>query len=571
VTGVERIDNRITVDPKVNTSKIGCAEDKTDLTATSGGVVWDEARQAEPLARPDQPRGDRMNDTLTGPDLTKGVALSTIADGIMLLGHAHGEPVLLVRRGDALFAIGAICTHYGAPLADGLLVDDTARCPWHHACFSLRTGEALRPPALDAVSCWLVEQRDGTAYVEKRERAGSPSLPAKSGIPESVVIVGGGAAGNAAAEMLRRLGYSGRITMLSADSSGPCDRPNLSKGYLSGAASAESNPLRPADFYREHRIEVKLDARVVAIDTAGRQVQLGDGTRHAYDALLLATGAEPVRLEVPGANLPHVHYLRTLADSRALVAKALTSKRAVVIGASFIGLEVAASLRARNVAVDIVAPETVPMLKVLGAEVGSFIRTLHERHGVTFHLGTAAASIDARRVTLQTGEHLAADLVVVGIGVRPAIALAERAGLAIDRGITVDEHLETSVPGMFAAGDIARWPDPLTGERIRVEHWVLAERQGQTAARNILGRRERFDAVPFFWTEQYEFSLAYVGHAGHWDTAEIDGQLDAATQDCTITYRRDGKKLAVAVVHRDLAGLGAEVEFEKTTRGGELE
>jgi apoptosis-inducing factor 3 len=509
-----------------------------------------------------------MTDTLSGPDLTQGVALSAVADGAMLLGHAQGEPALLARRGDELFAIGAICTHYGAPLADGLLVGETVRCPWHHACFSLRTGQPLRPPALDPVSCWHVEQRNGMAYVgTKLERDRPRSLEVQAATPTRIVIVGGGAAGNAAAEMLRRLGYSGSITMLSADSSVPCDRPNLSKGYLSGAASSESNPLRSADFYREHRIDLKLDARVATIDAAGRRVQLVDGTNHGFDALLLATGAEPVRLEVPGATLPHVHYLRTLADSRTLVAKALISKRAVVIGASFIGLEVAASLRARNVAVDVVAPDTIPMLKVLGTEVGTFIRTLHERHGVTFHLGTSATSIDERRVTLQNGEHLPADVVVVGIGVRPAIALAEQAGLAIDRGITVDEHLETSVPGIFAAGDIARWPDPLTGDRIRVEHWVLAERQGHTAARNILGGRERFDAVPFFWTEQYEFSLAYVGHAERFDSAEMDGQLDEATQDCTITYRRHGKKLAVALVHRDLDGLRAEVDFEKTIQG----
>jgi NADPH-dependent 2,4-dienoyl-CoA reductase/sulfur reductase-like enzyme/nitrite reductase/ring-hydroxylating ferredoxin subunit len=512
---------------------------------------------------------------LSGPDLTKGVELSTVPDGTMLLGHAEGEAVLLCRRGDELFAIGAICTHYGAPLADGLLVGDTVRCPWHHACFSLRTGEALRAPARDPVSRWRVEDvRDvarqftpvetpvGAVFVrEKLKRAEPLSLGEAAGLPESIIIIGGGVAGNAAAETLRREGYRGAITMLSADETLPCDRPNLSKGYLAGTASDESNLLRPANFYKDNEIDLKLGARVASIDTVAKRVEMASGSRLAYAALLLATGADPVRLEVPGGDLPHVHYLRTLVEARALVAKALVSKRAVVIGASFIGLEVAASLRARNIEVHVVAPDEIPMEKVLGPEVGNFIRRVHEQHGVTFHLGTTATAIEEAGVALKNGERLQADLVVVGIGVQPAISLAQRADLTIDRGVAVDEYLETSAPGIFAAGDIARWPDRLTGEKIRVEHFVVAERQGQTAARNMLGRREPFDAVPFFWTEQYNLGIAYVGHAERWDKAEIDGKLTA--RDCAITYWRGGRKLAAATIHRDLDGLRNEVELER--------
>jgi NADPH-dependent 2,4-dienoyl-CoA reductase/sulfur reductase-like enzyme/nitrite reductase/ring-hydroxylating ferredoxin subunit len=507
-----------------------------------------------------------MSDAKTefsGPDFTQGVSLAALEDGAMLLGHAHGERALMARRGEEVFAVGAACTHYGAPLEEGLLVDDTVRCPWHHACFSLRSGEALRAPALNPVSCWRVELRDGIAYVREKIGRAKRSLSAASGLPQSIVIVGGGAAGNAAAEMLRREGYTGRLTMLSADEFIPCDRPNLSKGFLSGAMPDEFNPLRSEAFYREQRIDLKLKARVDSIDIANRHVQLMDGTRYAYDALLLATGAEPARLEVAGGNLPHVHYLRTLADSRALVESASTTQRAVVIGASFIGLEVASSLRARNIEVHVVGREACPMERILGADIGNFIRELHEAHGVTFHLSTTVASIEEHAVTLHNGERIAADLVVVGIGVRPSVELAEKAGLVIDRGVAVDEYLETSAPNIFAAGDIARWPDPLTGERIRVEHWVVAERQGQTAARNMLGRGERFDAVPFFWTEQYDFGLAYVGHAAHWDEAKMEGQLDGQARDCMVTYRRDGKMLAVAVVHRDLQGLHSEVELER--------
>ena len=499
---------------------------------------------------------------LSGPDFTGGVPVDDVTDGNMLLGHAHGEQVLLVRHGDELFAVGAWCPHYGAPLADGLVVDDTIRCPWHHACFGLRSGEALRAPALDPIECWRVEQHDGKAYVRERLQTPRPRRTLATS-PHSVVIVGGGAAGNAAAEMLRREGYSGSIVMLSADGSLPCDRPSLTKGYLAGTVDAQSAILRSRAFYEEHGIDLKLNARVTAIDTVARRVRLLDGSIHRFGTLLLATGAEPVRLDIPGSDLPHVHYLRTLADANVLVATARPSRRAVVIGASFIGLEVAASLRARNVVVDVVAPDAVPMERILGTDVGRFVRTLHERHGVTFHLGTTVSLIDEQGVTLQRGERIDADFVVVGIGVRPAISLARDAGLAIDRGVSVNEYLETSAPGIFAAGDIARWPDALTGEPIRVEHWVVAERQGQTAARNMLGHRERFDAIPFFWTEQYDFSLAYIGHAEEWDQVDMEGTLDRGSGGCTIRYTRRGTELAVAVVHRDRQGLRAEVEFER--------
>ena len=508
---------------------------------------------------------NEQNAELVGPDLAQGIEIASVPDGTMLLGHARGEAVLLIRRGHKIFALGATCTHYGAPLVDGLLVEDTVRCPWHHACFSMTSGDAVRAPALNPVSCWHVELRAGMAYVkEKRERTPPQVHWHDAGIADSVVIVGGGAAGNAAAETLRREGYSGQVTMLSADVSLPCDRPNLSKGYLAGVASEESNLLRSAQFYNDHKIDLRLGARVAAIDIHNGNVEMADGARHAFGALLLATGCEPVRLDVPGAELSHVHYLRTVSDSRAIVSRALASRRVVVVGASFIGLEVAASLRARNIDVHVVGREAIPMERILGPDVGKFIRKLHENNGVTFHLGTTASSIDERIVTLENGDRLQADFVVVGIGVRPQTALAERAGLAVDHGVTVDEYLEASAPRVFAAGDIARWPDPLTGERIRVEHFVVAERQGQTAARNILRRGERFDAVPFFWTEQYDFGLAYVGHAERWDKIEVDGSLDQ--RDCMISYWRAGKKLAVAVIHRDLEGLRAEVEFERAMR-----
>ncbi|MDB4997916.1 MAG: FAD-dependent pyridine nucleotide-disulfide oxidoreductase [Myxococcaceae bacterium] len=498
---------------------------------------------------------------LKGPDLGQGIAAAELRDGEMLVGHADGESVLLAKRGAEVFAVSATCTHYSGPLGEGLLVGDTVRCPWHHACFSLRTGEPLRAPALNPIACWKVEQRGDQLFVIGKAKPVAREQAKPSAV--RVVIVGGGAAAQAAAEMLRREGFSGTITMLSADASPPVDRPNLSKDYLAGTAPEEWIPLRPPEHFTENAIELVLSARVTAIDVAKKHVVAGDKT-YAYDKLLLATGAQPVTLSIPGSDLPHVHYVRTLADSRSIIAKLATAKRAVVLGASFIGLEVAASLRTRGVEVHVVAPDARPLERVLGPELGDFIRALHEEHGVVFHLGQTAKSIDAKKVTLANGEVLAADLVVAGIGVRPVVALAEGAGLTVDRGVVVDPYLETSVPGIFAAGDIARWPDPHSGESIRVEHWVVAERQGQIAARNILGQKEACTLVPFFWSQHYDVGISYVGHAEKWDAIAVTGSIE--DKDCRVEYRRGEKLLAVATMGRDLESLRAEQAFEDKLR-----
>ena len=497
-----------------------------------------------------------------GPDLTEGVALTDFVDG-KLLGHVGDEEVLLVQSGDEIFAVGAHCTHYHGPLAEGLIAGDSVRCPWHHACFDLRTGEAVRAPALSPLACWKVDRRDGRIVVkDKREQPKPRGAQAKADAPGKIIIIGGGAAGFAAAEMLRRRDYRGSIVMLSDDDAPPVDRPNLSKDYLAGSAPEDWVPLRPDDFYAESNIDLRLKTKVAGIHPRERQVALTGGERLAYDRLLLATGAEPVRLPIPGADQAHVHTLRSLADCRAIIGAAKGARRALVIGASFIGLEVAASLRTRGVDVHVAAPEVRPMERVFGPGLGDFVRALHEEHGVVFHLQDTVTAIEGKRAALKSGGALDADLVVVGVGVRPRLTLAEQAGLAIDRGLTVNEYLQTSAPDIYAAGDIARWPDPHSGERIRVEHWVVAERQGQAAAANMLGHKERFDAVPFFWSQHYDVPINYIGHAERWDTITVEGDVKA--KDCLLRYRRDGRVLAVASIYRDLDNLKAELAMEQS-------
>lgn len=505
-----------------------------------------------------------MNE-LEKPDLKSGVSLASIPDGGKLLGVVDGEEVLLVRRGTQFFAVGAYCTHYHGPLADGLVANDEVRCPWHHACFSLRTGEALRAPALDPIQCWHIEQVGEKVFVKEKVVPVAPRRVSTTVQPSSIIIIGGGAAGLAAADMLRRERYSGPLTMISADNAPPCDRPNLSKDFLAGTAPEEWIPLRPLEWYSERNIDLVLNSRATSLDTKQKKITTEDGKTYEYGALLLATGADPVELPLEGVTPSQILYLRSFADSKAIVAKATSAKQVVVVGASFIGLEVAASLRARGIVVHVVASDQVPMERILGSRVGAFVRSLHESHGVVFHLGETVRHVDGDKVTLTGGQTIEADFIVLGVGVRPSISLAEQAGLKMDRGIAVDEYLETSAPGVFAAGDAARWPYPLTRERIRVEHWVVAERQGQTAAKNMLGLHERFEAVPFFWSQHYDVAINCVGHAEKWDTINVDGDIEK--RDCSVSYERDGRTLAVVTIFRDLESLVAESEMERLIRG----
>ncbi len=506
-------------------------------------------------------------------DFANGVPVDRLPDGGMVQGKVGTEDVILARRGQEFFAVGAHCTHYGGPLVEGLMVGCEVHCPLHLARFNLRTGEALRAPAFDPISCWRVERIGESLFV--RERLSGPVREATSSSnmqkpPASVGIVGGGGAGLAAADMLRRQGYDGPVTIVSEDDSAPYDRPNLSKEYLAGTAPADWIPLRSPDYYTDRRIELVLKSKVISLDARQRQIKLENGKVYGFGALLLATGADPVKLPIQGASDAQLLYLRTFADSRALLEKAASAKHVVILGASFIGLEVAASLRERGISVHVVARDHQPLERVLGSEVGRFIRAFHEAQGVVFHLGETVTGLEGRRATLTSGGTLDADFLVLGVGVRPSVTLAEEGGLKVDRGVLVNEYLETSAPGIFAAGDVARYPDPYSGQLVRIEHWVVAELQGQVAARNMLGHREPFNAVPFFWTRQYGVSVKYIGHVEKWDAVEIDGSLEA--KNCAVAYKVGGRTLAVATIGRDLQCLQVEAAIETSAqelaRGG---
>jgi 3-phenylpropionate/trans-cinnamate dioxygenase ferredoxin reductase component len=341
------------------------------------------------------------------------------------------------------------------------------------------------------------------------------------------VIAGAALAGAKAAETLRAEGYDGRVVLIGAEQERPYERPPLSKDYLRGESGRETVYVHEERFYAEHEIELLLGRTVTSVDTSAEEVELDGGERLRYDRLLLAVGAEPRRLPIPGGELPGVHYLRSVQDSDALRERLDRGGSVVVVGAGWIGAEVAASARQRGLDVTVVEQTSVPLERVLGPELGAIYRDIHTDHGVRMLLGSGVEAFEGgaavERVRTTDGTQIACDFVVVGIGVQPRTQLAAAAGLAVDNGILVDERLQTDVPGVFAAGDVANASHPFFGARIRVEHWANALNQGPAAARNMLDRAEPYDTIPYFYSDQYEVGMEYAGYAPTWDRVVFRG------------------------------------------------
>ena len=482
---------------------------------------------------------------------------SDLRDGEMKEISAGETRILLARVGDRFHAVSATCPHYGAPLAEGALCGTRVVCPWHHAVFNIVNGDLEEPPALDALVSYAVRIDGEQVLVSVPEDMSDRRTPTMATCDPTAdsrqfVIIGAGAAGYAAAQTLREEGFRGNVVMITREHHTPYDRPNLSKDYLHGHAEPEWIPLRPDEFFSEHGIQLVLNREVAGVDARAKTITFESGETMDYDALLVATGAAPIRLNIPGSDLKNICVLRSFTDSDTIIETARRSRRAVVVGSSFIGMEAAYSLRERGLEVTVVAPSQEPFETTLGAEVGALFRRLHESHGVRFKLGSIVYHFEGihkvEAVTLDNGEQIETDMVVVGAGVRPVTHFIKGVELDDAGGIVVDSRL-CAADGIYAAGDIASFKDPRTGERSRIEHWRTAQQQGRAAARNMLGRDVAFEGVPFFWTRQFDVALLYVGHAKSWDEIIFHGEV--SSQNFLAFYVKNDRVRAVAGMNRD--------------------
>jgi apoptosis-inducing factor 3 len=485
---------------------------------------------------------------MTGSEYQKVAKESDLVEGVPQLVKVGDADVLVVRLEGAVHAMANKCSHYECPLNEGAVFGHHVVCRCHDARFDLTTGRALAAPALKDLPTYPVRLEAGEVWLGPAQKPRAPKPEGTDG--RTFLIVGGGAAGNAAAETLRREGFAGKVIMVSSDEDQPYDRPNLSKEFLSGEAKPEWMPLRSPKFYEQQNIEVRLGTRVSAVDPRAKTVTLASGETLAFDKMLLATGGAPRPLPIPGADGKGCYTLRSFADARAIAQAAEGMKTAILIGAGFIGMELASALRTRGLGVEVVAPEALPFAQVVGERVALFLKKRHEDKGVVFHLGVTTKSIagDAgnKTVSLSDGSTLKADLVIFGLGVKPVVDYLAGTDLVQNGAVPVDARLETKYPGILAAGDIAVVPYRPAGEGVRIEHWVVAERQGQHAARAMLGSNAGYEEIPFFWTRQTGISLKYIGFARQWDQTAVRGNVEAGK--FVVGYFQKGKLAAAASV-----------------------
>lgn len=480
-----------------------------------------------------------------------------IQPGEMKQVSVEDGEILLVNREGQISALGAYCTHYGAELVNGTLVGETIVCPWHQACFCAKSGDLKEPPALNALPSYEVTIQGDEIVVKLPEKLKKSRIPDMASYnpqndARTFVIIGAGAAGNAAAQALREDGFQGRIIMVSHEPYLPYDRPNLTKAYLQGEAPKEWMPLRPEKFYQNRNIELMLAKTVINVDITTKTITFQDQDTLQYDKVLLATGGIPRKLDVPGADLPNVVTLRSLDDADALIHDCEHAARIVVIGASFIGLESAFSLKQRGLDVTVTAPEKVPFASIFGEEIGAMLQQSYAAQGIHFQLGNVIEAIEgenyARAVVLKNGERIEADLFLSGVGVTPNTGYLQGLDVQSDGSIQVDEYFQAAAD-VYAAGDIVRFPDWRSRNGIRIEHWRTAEQQGRDAARNMAGKQVANQSVPFFWSKQTDFNIRYVGHVKDWEEVIIDG--DVASKKFLAFYIKHGKVYAVAGAKRD--------------------
>jgi apoptosis-inducing factor 3 len=481
----------------------------------------------------------------------KAIHETDLKEGEPLVCKVGTKDILLVRSGHRVIACGSKCTHYGAPLGDGVITNHSIMCPWHNSCFDMVTGTMILPPALDHLPSYPVKVEDGEVYVGKAAITPFPKVLEKD--DRTFVIVGAGAAGNAAAETLRREGFSGRIVMVTVEGDRPYDRPNLSKDYLAGMGSPEWLPLRSEKFYEMHQIEILFNHRVAKIIPNKRIIVFSYGEEMAYNRLLLATGGVPRNLNIHGTNLNGYFVLRSWSHAKSIISAMGNGKIAVIVGGGFIGLEAAASMRKRGLEVHVVMHEKYPMMRVFGERIGRYLQTVHEKEGVIFHPEKSLKEIiginRVENAVMTDGNRIETDIVLVGVGILPAVDFLEGTGLVVDGAVPVDSRLQTKEPTIFAAGDIARVPTPPYGQSLRCEHWAVAERQGQHAARSMLGSEASYNEIPFFWTRQYEESLKYIGFAGEYENIAYRGNVEGGR--FLAGFYREGRLQAVAGLRKD--------------------